>query len=135
MNMTRAAKVRWLTCCVLGAAVLAWVSAPALLVSCIRNDQVNWSGQFGMLIPGVDGGVLPRLILWRGRDCVPHLRYALRDESRFVAAHVYLTWFFKDPMNSGTASYNGLHFNYEADGRRVIPSDQRARLIQQWADR
>ena len=112
-------------------AMVVWLFAPTLLASCIRNDQVQWSGQFGLLVPS-SSSLIPRLILLRGRDCAPRLRTMLNDDRKFVAAHVYLTWLFDEPITGGAGSYDDLTVTLYADGRVEIPTDQKPRLLQHW---
>ena len=118
---------------ILALAILAsvvWFASPPLLVAQVRNEQVHWSGQFIGLVPILEG-VLPRLIFLRGRACVPHLVRALDDDSRYIAAHVYLTYLSREPRAMSAADFNGLRVDLDSD-RTIIPPDQKQAIIAQW---
>jgi hypothetical protein len=113
------------------ALAVTWFASPRVLVSGVRNEQVTWDGNIVGLCPQVHG-VLPRLLLWRGRACEPFLRQALHDDRRYVAAHVYLSILQPEGASTSAESFNGLRVELEADGRTVIPSEQKQRLINRW---
>ena len=125
--------LRRCTITILALAILAtviWLASPRVLVAQIRNEQVQWSGQFIGLVPILEG-VLPRLIFLRGRACVPHLKRALNDDSRFIVAHVYLTYLSPEPRVSSAAHFNGFYIDLYSD-RTVIPPNQKQAIIAQW---
>ncbi len=111
-------------------AALLWFGSPLLLVSSLRNNQIEWTGNIAGLWPSP--GIVPRLVLLRGNACRPHLVRALADPSRFAAAHVCLS-FLDDGRSTGGSHFNGLAVDLWADGRTVIPPSQKTTLIARWS--
>ena len=110
---------------------LAWLAAPRFLVAQIRNDQVHWDGNYFGLAPQIRG-TLPRLIFMRGRACVPYLIEALNDDSRFIAAHVYLSLLSRGGFQTSAEAFNGLRVELYADGTTAIAPEQKQTLLTRW---
>jgi hypothetical protein len=118
-----------LVCAIAG---LLWIVSPSLLAPRLRNDQIEWNGGFVGLYPTTSSW-WPKLVVWRGKGCVPNLLQALRSDEQFVAAHVCLTWILKKENIHSAEAWNGLHVDLLADGRTVIPSTEKERVFENWA--
>lgn len=117
-----------------GALYAAYAAAPVVLVFRLSNDDIHWDGTYSGLMP-VSFGWPARLILLRGRGCVPRLVRALDDDSRFAAAHVLLSYLLQSSRFLSGGDWDHLHVDLTADGRTVISTSQKAELKQLWRER
>ena len=103
------------------------------LVTKIRNTDIQWDGNYFGLHPK-PSGASQKLLTEPADKVVPALMEALKDENRFVAAHVVLSEITASTKQGDAASWNGLRVNLLPNGQAVVPGGQQSVLIQQWAD-
>jgi hypothetical protein len=105
----------------------------AFEVASLRNSDVEWDGNYFGLWPQAATARAKRIEA-AGVDAIPHLRRALRDPERYVAAHVLLCHVSNRPFQFSASEYNGLAVELFADGRVQIP-DQRAKIVKIWSQK
>ena len=99
------------------------------LVENIRNSDIRWGGNIVGLDPHVSG--VSKQILDDPKPHFADLIKALKDEQRFVAAHVLLSM-RSGPFKLSAEQFNGLWVELLANGTVVIPPNQQANLIEKW---
>lgn len=104
-----------------------------LLVSKINNADVQWDGNLFGLKPTLTGPT-QKLAIRHDNKTIPVLMDALKDENRFVAAHVLLSGFSGFSGQGDEAFWNGLHITLLPNGQVSIHAGQQAALLRQWTD-
>ena len=99
------------------------------LVAQIHNDHIKWDASIGGLI--LEPLQEPeKLVLRIGGPCRPYLLEALDDDSRFIAAHVLLTFITRRFAHSSHTEWEGLRINLGAQPE--IPSGQKEKIKRIW---
>lgn len=100
----------------------------------IKNSDIDWDGTTLGLNPTVKGA--SKVILDnRYAGVIAPLLDSLRDENRFIAAHVLLTFMTGSEFPMSSNAWNGLVVEIRADNTEHIPSGQQDRLIRYWQER
>lgn len=68
------------------------------------------------------------------REMVPELIKALKDENRFVAAHVILSSQVGYSHGFSESQWDEMIIDSDENGRARIPARQRFRLTRKWED-
>lgn len=106
----------------------------------ISNAGIRWDGDFVGLIAWV-AGEAEQEVLRQGRECTPELIGALRDPTRWIAAHVLLSMLWGDQMRSESSVHgsvvelNHLRIGLRADGSVLVDPSQRGRIERMWKSR
>jgi len=102
----------------------------ATLVAQLSNADIRWDGTFVGLVPKIVTGSARQLLAIGNDDAIPQLIRALEDESKFVAAHVLLT--FLSALEYRTTPWNGLNVDLLPDGQARFDVQQRFELARRW---
>lgn len=106
-------------------------AAIARLVDQLSNADIRWDGTIVGLMPTIISDSA-RQLLAIGNDAIPRLVSTLEDESKFVAAHVLLT--FLSGVEYQTVPWNGLAIELSPNDDPKIDENQRFELARRWRD-
>jgi hypothetical protein len=103
---------------------------PAVLVRCIRNEDVKWDASRVGLLPQISGATAA--LLETKENIEPMLLVALQDKDKFVAAHVLLSLRSPSFPIGGHEAWNGLNVVLFADGRVSYEGNDLTALYKRW---
>ncbi len=101
----------------------------ARIIEHLNNGDIRWDGTLVGLVPIIVGNSA-RQLLSSGDVVIPQLVSALEDETKFVVAHVLLT--FLSAIEYQTTPWNGLEVDLSADGQARFDVGQRFELARRW---
>lgn len=103
------------------------------LVSEMRNEDVEWSGQYIGLVPKLSGATL--LLKDVSEDIDSLLVDVLTDQDKFVAAHVLLTYRLEDKFQVSVGEWNRLNIQLYADGTTSFDGNDLVELQRFWKEK
>jgi len=104
------------------------------LLSNIRNDDVIWDGTFVGIMPIELVGATLKL-QYSQEDVNPLLISALRDQDKFVAAHVLLTLRTSKNYTINADEWNGLKVQLQANGKTSFNGNNLIELQKHWKEK
>lgn len=101
----------------------------ASMIDRLNNADIRWDGTIFGLVPTIVSESAHQLLA-SGDVAIPLLLNTLEDESKFVAAHVLLT--FISAVEYHTGPWNGLTVDLSPDGQAQFDIRQRFELARRW---
>ena len=100
-----------------------------LLISHISNKDVKWEIRGDMLTPSiVHSEICKLLVKERNIGSIPFLLKALKDDDKFIVAHVILTKMLLSSMWLGIDNWNHLNLK----NARKKPKEEKKKIIKLW---
>lgn len=99
----------------------------------INNDHIKWSGTpYGIVL--ISMGDTETELLKFGANAIPCLLEAMKDETKWVTAHVLLTMIAKEDNKINTHSWNGLALLINNTGKIQYDLNDQKKLERKWCD-